>query len=257
MPDSILKVSNIEKSFGALKASDGISLDLVPGEIHALIGPNGAGKSTLIKQIAGGLKPDAGSVQFLGHEITGMSTAQRARLGLGRTFQISALAMGFTVLENAVLGAVGQSGSVFRFFKPAMKDAALLARARSALDRVNLRDYENVVTSELSHGQRRQLEVAVALTLGSKFGVLTEKRERIAMKERHVRRAGLTERLASIRALGLSTADLDARPEETVARGMDLARRIPGVLGAVIVHRGKVGAWGMVELVSLEDGGKR
>ncbi|NEK24115.1 ATP-binding cassette domain-containing protein [Sulfitobacter sp. JBTF-M27] len=174
MPDSILKVSNIEKSFGALKASDGISLDLVPGEIHALIGPNGAGKSTLIKQIAGGLKPDAGSVQFLGHEITGMSTAQRARLGLGRTFQISALAMGFTVLENAVLGAVGQSGSVFRFFKPAMKDAALLARARSALDRVNLRDYENVVTSELSHGQRRQLEVAVALTLAPKAFLMDE-----------------------------------------------------------------------------------
>ena len=174
MPDSILKVSNIEKSFGALKASDGISLDLVPGEIHALIGPNGAGKSTLIKQIAGGLKPDAGSVQFLGQEITGMSTAQRARLGLGRTFQISALAMGFTVLENAVLGAVGQSGSVFRFFKPAMKDAALLARARNALDRVNLRDYENVVTSELSHGQRRQLEVAVALTLAPKAFLMDE-----------------------------------------------------------------------------------
>jgi len=174
VPDSILKVSNIEKSFGALKASDGISLDLVPGEIHALIGPNGAGKSTLIKQIAGGLKPDAGSVQFLGQEITGMSTAQRARLGLGRTFQISALAMGFTVLENAVLGAVGQSGSVFRFFKPAMKDAALLARARSALDRVNLRDYENVVTSELSHGQRRQLEVAVALTLAPKAFLMDE-----------------------------------------------------------------------------------
>jgi len=174
VPDSILKVGNIEKSFGALKASDGISLDLVPGEIHALIGPNGAGKSTLIKQIAGGLKPDAGSVQFLGQEITGMSTAQRARLGLGRTFQISALAMGFTVLENAVLGAVGQSGSVFRFFKPAMKDAALLARARGALDRVNLRDYENVMTSELSHGQRRQLEVAVALTLAPKAFLMDE-----------------------------------------------------------------------------------
>ncbi len=174
MPDSVLSVNNIQKSFGALRASDGISLDLVPGEIHALIGPNGAGKSTLIKQIAGGLKPDAGSVQFLGQEITGLSTAQRARLGLGRTFQISALAMGFTVLENVVLGAVGQSGSVFRFFKPAMKDQGLLARAHAALDRVNLRDYEDVVTSELSHGQRRQLEVAVALTLAPKAFLMDE-----------------------------------------------------------------------------------
>ncbi|MEW9922285.1 ABC transporter ATP-binding protein [Marimonas sp. MJW-29] len=174
MPDRVLDVQGIEKSFGALKASDGITLDLVPGEIHALIGPNGAGKSTLIKQIAGGLKPDAGSVRLLGQDVTALSTAQRARLGLGRTFQISALAMGFTVLENAVLGAVGQSGRVFRFFTPAMKDRALLARAREALDRVGLRKHENTVTSELSHGQRRQLEVAVALTLAPKAFLMDE-----------------------------------------------------------------------------------
>ena len=130
MSDKLLDVRGIEKSFGALKASDNISLDLRPGEIHALIGPNGAGKSTLIKQIAGGLQPDAGEVRFLGQDVTALSTAQRARLGLGRTFQISALAMGFTVLENAVLGAVGQSGRVFRLFTPAMKDRALLERAR-------------------------------------------------------------------------------------------------------------------------------
>ena len=174
MQDRVLDVQGIEKSFGALKASDRINLDLYPGEIHALIGPNGAGKSTLIKQIAGGLKPDAGSVRFLGQEITGLSIAQRARLGLGRTFQISALAMGFTVLENAVLGAVGQSGSVFRFFTPAMKDQALLARARASLERVGLSEYENVVTAELSHGQRRQLEVAVALTLAPKAFLMDE-----------------------------------------------------------------------------------
>ena len=174
MADDILDVRNIEKSFGALKASDGISLDLKTGEIHALIGPNGAGKSTLIKQIAGGLKPDSGSVHFRGQDVTGLSVAERARLGLGRTFQISALAMGYTVLENAVLGAVGQSGSVFSFFRPAMKDKALLARARAALERVNLRDAENVITSELSHGQRRQLEVAVALTLAPKAFLMDE-----------------------------------------------------------------------------------
>lgn len=174
MVDSILRVVDIHKSFGALKASDGISLDLRPGEIHALIGPNGAGKSTLIKQIAGGLKPDAGSVTFEGQEITGLTTAQRARLGLGRTFQISALPMGYTVLENAVLGAVGQSGSVFRFFKPAMKDAALLERARDALTRVGLDGLEDTITAELSHGQRRQLEVAVALTLAPKAFLMDE-----------------------------------------------------------------------------------
>lgn len=174
MGNSILNVRDIRKSFGALAASDGISLDLRVGEIHALIGPNGAGKSTLIKQIAGGLKPDSGTVEFLGRNVTGMTTAARARMGLGRTFQISALAMDYTVLENAVLGAVGQSGAVFRFFKPAMKDAALLARARAALTRVGLEAQENTITAELSHGQRRQLEVAVALTLAPKAFLMDE-----------------------------------------------------------------------------------
>ncbi|KIC48645.1 ABC transporter ATP-binding protein [Tateyamaria sp. ANG-S1] len=174
MADSILDVVDVHKSFGALKASDGISLTLKPGEIHALIGPNGAGKSTLIKQIAGGLQPDEGAVKFLGQDITGKTTAQRAQLGLGRTFQISALAMGFTVLENVVLGAIGQSGSVFRFFSPAMKDRALLDRARNALERVGLSDRETTITSELSHGQRRQLEVAVALTLAPKAFLMDE-----------------------------------------------------------------------------------
>ncbi|MDF3416574.1 ABC transporter ATP-binding protein [Sulfitobacter sp. M57] len=174
MGNSILNVRDIRKSFGALAASDGISLDLHVGEIHALIGPNGAGKSTLIKQIAGGLKPDSGTVEFLGRNVTGMTTAARARMGLGRTFQISALAMDYTVLENAVLGAVGQSGAVFRFFKPAMKDAALLARARAALTRVGLEAQENTITAELSHGQRRQLEVAVALTLAPKAFLMDE-----------------------------------------------------------------------------------
>ncbi|KIN70020.1 ABC transporter related protein [Sulfitobacter noctilucicola] len=174
MPDSILTVTDIHKSFGALKASDGISLDLREGEIHALIGPNGAGKSTLIKQIAGGLKPDMGSVHFEGRDVTALSVAQRARLGLARTFQISALAMDFTVLENVVLGAVGQSGGAFRFFKPAMKDTAFLARATDALARVGLDAARDTKTAELSHGQRRQLEVAVALTLTPKAFLMDE-----------------------------------------------------------------------------------
>ncbi|MDF1726755.1 MAG: ABC transporter ATP-binding protein [Sulfitobacter sp.] len=174
MADRLLEVEEIHKSFGALKASDGITLDLRAGEIHALIGPNGAGKSTLIKQIMGGLAPDAGAIRFGGRDITHLSTAQRARAGLGRTFQISALAMQYTVLQNVVLGAVGQSRSVFRFFRDAMKDRALLARGRAALERVGLADHEDTLTAELSHGQRRQLEVAVALTLAPKAFLMDE-----------------------------------------------------------------------------------
>ena len=174
MADSVLAISNVSKSFGALKASDDISLDLRPGEIHALIGPNGAGKSTLIAQVAGGLQPDAGSIHFLGRDVTHLDTVARAKLGLGRTFQVSALAMEYTALQNAVLGAMGASGGVFRFFRRALGDRALRDVAEQALARVGLSGQSGVVTSELSHGQRRQLEVAVALTLKPKAFLMDE-----------------------------------------------------------------------------------
>ena len=174
MTKPILDIRGISKSFGALKASNNISLDLRTGEIHALIGPNGAGKSTLIKQIAGGLRPDSGSVYFDGQDITALSTAARARLGMGRTFQISSLAQEYTVLQNAVLGALGNRGDIFRFFRSVMKDADLLATAHEALEMVGLEDFKSFVTSELSHGQRRQLEVAIALTLSPKVFLMDE-----------------------------------------------------------------------------------
>ena len=151
-----------------------MSLDLRAGEIHAVIGPNGAGKSTLIAQICGGLEPDSGSVELLGQDVTGLSTAARAQAGLGRTFQISALAMEDSVLQNAVLGAIGAGGSPWRFFRPALKDADLRARAEAALEQVGLQDVMQMRTAELSHGQRRQLEVAVALTLQPRAFVMDE-----------------------------------------------------------------------------------
>ncbi len=174
MTEPILNIQNLCKSFGALKASDDISLDLRLGEIHGLIGPNGAGKSTLIAQMAGGLVPDSGQVRFNGHDVTGLNTVARAKLGLGRTFQISALAMEFTVLQNAILGALGARGGVFRFFKPVLNDAGLRDTAFDALERVGLQDLAAMRTAELSHGQRRQLEVAVALTLKPKAFLMDE-----------------------------------------------------------------------------------
>ncbi|MEO9526869.1 ABC transporter ATP-binding protein [Roseibium sp.] len=170
----VLETRGISKSFGALRASRNISIDLRPGEIHAVIGPNGAGKSTLIAQICGTLKPDAGSVHLLGQDVTDVPTRTRARAGLGRTFQISALAMEDTVLQNALLGVLGSSGKPWRFFGNALKDGALRARAEQALERVGLQDQARMRTAELSHGQRRQLEVAVALTLDPKALVMDE-----------------------------------------------------------------------------------
>ena len=174
MTNPLLDIRSLNKSFGALKATDNVSLDLYPGEIHALIGPNGAGKSTLIKQIAGGLQPNSGEIWFDGHDMTGLRTTARARAGLGRTFQISSLAMEYTVLQNAVLGAVGQQGTVWRFFRPVMGDAALRGAAMAALERVGLQDLASKRTADLSHGQRRLLEVAVALTLNPRVFLMDE-----------------------------------------------------------------------------------
>ncbi len=205
----VLDVRGISKCFGALTASRDIDLTLMPGEIHALIGPNGAGKSTLIAQIAGGLAPDSGRVLFDGRDVTGLSTAARARLGMGRTFQISSLAMEYTVLQNAVLGALGHRGGVFRFFRPVMKDRALLEKAHAALELVGLEEFHGVRTSELSHGQRRQLEVAVALTLEPRAFLMDEPMAGLGAEGSH-RLMGFLDRLRTRAPILLVEHDMDA-----------------------------------------------
>lgn len=174
MSEPVLETRNLSKSFGALKATDDVSIDLIAGEIHAIIGPNGAGKSTLIAQICGGLTPESGSVLLNGRDISNLGTSGRAQAGLGRTFQISALAMEDTVLENVTLGAIGQSARPWRFWTPALKDYELKQRAMAALDQVGLSAAVDQITSNLSHGQRRQLEVAMALTLEPRAFVMDE-----------------------------------------------------------------------------------
>jgi branched-chain amino acid transport system ATP-binding protein len=181
MTDPVLETRRLRKAFGALQATDDVSIALRPGEIHAIIGPNGAGKSTLIAQICGGLTPDTGQVLLAGRDVTGLSTPARARLGLARTFQISQLAMEDTVLQNALLGALGagsgklgRQGSAWRMLRPVLSDRALRGRAEAALERVGLCDHLRTRTAELSHGQRRQLEVAVALTLQPRAFVMDE-----------------------------------------------------------------------------------
>ena len=174
MSDPVLDISNLSKSFGALRATDDVSLTLVPGEIHAIIGPNGAGKSTLIKQICGNLRSDAGRVHLMGRDVSSFSTQARANAGLARTFQISELAMEDSVLENVVLGAIGAEARPWRFWRKALDTPALVERADAALDRVGLQGARDVICANLSHGQRRQLEVAVALTLAPKAFVMDE-----------------------------------------------------------------------------------
>jgi branched-chain amino acid transport system ATP-binding protein len=174
MADTVLAIRDLCKSFGALKATENVSLDLVPGEIHALIGPNGAGKSTLIHQIAGTLKPDSGEIEFLGKPVGHLGVAERARRGLGRSFQVSSLAPDFSALRNVMLAVQSRQGTSFRFFRPVMRDAALVEPAMQALERAGLKDRARVPAAELSHGERRQLEIAIALALGSQAFLLDE-----------------------------------------------------------------------------------
>ncbi|WP_137134039.1 ABC transporter ATP-binding protein [Rhizobium sp. FKY42] len=171
---AVLEINGLEKSFGALKATDGVSLTLRPGEIHALIGPNGAGKSTLIHQICGTLRQDKGSIHLSGRDVSALSVAERARLGLGRTFQISSLAGEFSALRNVMLAVQARQGSSFRFFKPVMKDASLVDAAMERLGRVGLADRAHVPAAELSHGEKRQLEIAIALALDVRAFLLDE-----------------------------------------------------------------------------------
>jgi branched-chain amino acid transport system ATP-binding protein len=174
MAEPVLEIRGLEKSFGALKATNGVSLDLFPGEIHALIGPNGAGKSTLINQIAGAAAPDAGSIRVLGHDVTGMDVAARARLGLARTFQISSLAQDFSALRNVMLAVQAKQGSSLRFFRPVTRDESLVGPAMQILSRLGLAERADVPAAELSHGERRQLEIAVALAMQPKAFLLDE-----------------------------------------------------------------------------------
>ena len=174
MTEVVLATHNITKSFGSLIACNDVSIELKAGEIHAVIGPNGAGKSTLISQICGTQTPDNGRVELLGQDLTFKSARARALAGLGRTFQISQLAMEDTVLQNVMLGCLGKTGNPWHFFRPALQISELRDEAENALERVGLSDEMHVETGTLSHGKKRQLEVAIALTLKPKAFIMDE-----------------------------------------------------------------------------------
>ena len=174
MAEPVLSLKSISKSFGALKASDDVSLTLHTGEIHALIGPNGAGKSTLMGLVSGKLTPDSGSVWLEGTDVTGLSVARRARRGLGRSFQVPSLIPDYSALRNVMLALQACQGHSYRFLRPVNRDSALRDGARSILGRVGLGPRASVEAATLSHGERRLLEIAVALALAPRCFLLDE-----------------------------------------------------------------------------------
>jgi len=163
MSAPILELDRINKSYGALQATADVSLDVKRGEIHALIGPNGAGKTTLIRQIYGSEQPDSGRVRLAGEDITSLSPPHRVRKGIGRSFQVSNVLMDFTVMENAIIAEQARLAEAFRFFRPAFSDSHLIEGAMATLARVGLDNRAKRQVSDLAHGERRLLELALAL----------------------------------------------------------------------------------------------
>jgi branched-chain amino acid transport system ATP-binding protein len=163
MADTLLTVEDLCKSFGGVVATDNLSLAVVQGSVHAIIGPNGAGKTTLISQLSGALKSDSGRTLFDGRDITSLSPAARSRRGLARTFQITSIFQEFTALENVALAVQAHDGHSFRFWSRVRDEARLREPAREALDLVGLGDRADVTARDMSHGEHRQLEIAMAL----------------------------------------------------------------------------------------------
>ena len=174
MADPLLRVEKLVRRFGGILATDNVSLDVAKSELHAIIGPNGAGKTTLISQLTGHLVPDSGSVSLAGRDITHMPAYRRCALGLARSFQITSLLLDFTAADNVALAAQAHDGHSFRFFADARKEKGLRDAALAALQRVGLADRANVPVSKLSHGEQRELELAVALATKPQLLLLDE-----------------------------------------------------------------------------------
>ena len=174
MADTLLMVEDLRKSFGGVVATDNLSLAVAQGSVHAIIGPNGAGKTTLISQLSGALKSDSGRTLFDGRDITSLGPPARSRRGLARTFQITSIFQEFTALENVALAVQAHDGHSFRFWGRARDEARLRDPARDALDLVGLGDRADVTARDMSHGEHRQLEIAMALATKPRMLLLDE-----------------------------------------------------------------------------------
>ena len=207
--NNFLEVTGLRKSFGALKATDGVDLEVQEGETHAVIGPNGAGKTTLIAQLAGNLRPDAGRIRFLGEDVTGLPAQRRARRGLARSFQITSIYPEFSALENVALAVQASSGHSFGFWKPAQRDASLTEPARRILNEVGLSERQDVTAGNLAHGEQRQLEMAMVLATRPRLMLLDEPMAGMGVDESQ-RMIGLLSGLKRRQTIILVEHDMDA-----------------------------------------------
>ncbi len=173
-PTAVLEIRNLVKSFGALRATDGVSLQVKPGEIHALIGPNGAGKTTLVAQLSGQLQPDQGQILFMGQDISTVSAHARVGLGLVRSFQITRLFKSFSVLDNVALAVQSRQPQRGAFWRSVANDTNVYEQAGAILQEVGLAERADELAPALSHGEQRVLELALALATEPKMLLLDE-----------------------------------------------------------------------------------
>ena len=174
MKAPLLSVRGLTRRFGGVTASDGIDLDVFEHEAHAIIGPNGAGKTTFIAQVAGATLPDAGTIELDGRSIGRLPAHRRARLGLARSFQITSIFATLTVLENTLLAVQAAAGHAYRMWGEALRDEGLRGPALDHLARVGLSDRAEDTAGDLSHGEHRQLEIAMALATRPRLLLLDE-----------------------------------------------------------------------------------
>jgi len=237
MADTILAIERLVKRFGGLTATNDISLNIEKGEVHAIIGPNGAGKTTLIAQLSGLLQPDSGRIVFNGRDVTGMPAHTRSALGLARSFQVTSIFLNFTALDNVALAVQAHSGHSFRFLKAARIQSELREPAKKALASVGLEHRADVVAADLSHGEQRQLEIAMAIATKPMLLLLDEPMAGMGPEE-SARMVELIRRLRSD-AQGALTIVMVEHDMDAV---FSLADRISVLLAGRLLATGSVAA---------------
>jgi branched-chain amino acid transport system ATP-binding protein len=209
MADALLEVTELRKSFGALAATDGVDLEVLAGETHAIIGPNGAGKTTLISQLSGMLRPDSGRIRFAGEDVTRLPAPARSKKGLARSFQITSIYRDFSALDNVALAVQAHAGHSFRFWRPARAEPALREPARRILEDVGLGERADVLAANLAHGEQRQLEIAMVLATKPRLLLLDEPVAGMGVEE-SARMVGFLSKLKGSQSIVLVEHDMDA-----------------------------------------------
>ncbi len=209
MAEPLLLIEGLTKRFGGVIASDDVTLAVPQGELHAIIGPNGAGKTTLIGQLTGELSSQSGRIRFAGEDITALPTHQRSLHGLARSFRITSLFLDFSALDNVALAVQAHAGHSFRFWRDARQERELREPARAALERVGLGARADAWVANMSHGEHRQLEIAMALATRPRMLLLDEPMAGMGVEE-SARMVKLLRELKQELTIVLIEHDMDA-----------------------------------------------